>query len=143
MGKSHKSRKNASEGQRQTAQSYNSASTANWNSTSACRTLEDDGFTQCRLPATDGNPKIDRCRVHHQQFQILCAKYKEASKLVDEVKGGYDIPTKDEIAGYEDVHAISEKARWMRKYLEAIRVEKTGREIHMRRFFPKGGRVAR
>ncbi|KAH7870590.1 uncharacterized protein C8R40DRAFT_632510 [Lentinula edodes] len=61
-------------------------------------------------------------------------KYKEASKFVDETKSGREMPTKELIAGYTDVASILEKARWMRKYLEAIRIERTGRG----RFCAKG-----
>lgn len=143
MGKGHKSKKNANKGKGKPVQKHDGAeSSPNTGPTTVitCRTLEEDEVTQCLLLATDGYPEHDRCRLHHKQYRTLHAKYKEASKIVDEVKAGNEIPTKDEIARYKDVHGTSEKARWIRKYLEAIRVEKTGREIHTRRFFGKGER---
>lgn len=103
-----------------------------------CLTLEEDGITRCGQPATEGHPKLDRCKVHHQQYRTLHKKYKDASKVVDDVKDGTELPTKEQIGRYTDWHAALEKARWVRKYLEAIRVEKVGREIHQKRFFLKG-----
>ncbi|KAJ3861324.1 hypothetical protein EV359DRAFT_84438 [Lentinula novae-zelandiae] len=66
-------------------------------------------------------------------------KYKEAGKFVDETKSGREMPTKERIAGYTNVTSTLEKARWMRKYLEAIRIERAGRGLHMRRFFALKG----
>lgn len=143
MGKGHKSKKKATKGKGRPAE--NTDFTASSSTASAariiCRTLEEDEVTQCSLPATDGHPQPERCKVHHKQYRTLCAKYKKASELVDEVKGSNTIPTKEDIERYSNAHQTLEKARWMRKYVEAIRVEKTGREIHMRRFFPKGERA--
>jgi hypothetical protein len=65
-------------------------------------------------------------------------KYKEAAKLVDDIKEGHSIPTPAQIAGYSKVGLTLEKARFMRQYVEAIRVERVGRDIHGRRFFLKG-----
>lgn len=103
-----------------------------------CLTLEEDGITQCGQLPTEGDPKSDRCKVHHRQYLTLCKKYKEASKDVDDVRNGAKLLTKEQICRYTDWNAALEKARWVREYLEAIRVEKTGREIHQKRFFLKG-----
>ena len=65
-------------------------------------------------------------------------KYKKAAKLVDDIKQGQSIPTPAQIAGYNKVGLALEKARFMRQYVEAIRVERAGRDIHGRRFFLKG-----
>ncbi|KAG8216313.1 hypothetical protein J3R82DRAFT_6380 [Butyriboletus roseoflavus] len=102
-----------------------------------CLTLEEDEITRCGQLATEGYPKPERCKVHHGQYRILYKKYKEASKVVDDVKGGADLPVKEQIGRYTDWHAALEKSRWVRKYLEAIRVEKAGRHIHQKRFFLK------
>lgn len=103
-----------------------------------CFTLEEDEITRCGQSASEGYPKPDRCKVHHGQYRILCRKYKDASKIVDEIKNGAELPTEVQIGRYGDLHMALEKARWVRKYLEAIRVEKTGREIHQKRFFLEG-----
>jgi hypothetical protein len=66
-------------------------------------------------------------------------KYKDASKVVDDVKSGRQLPTKQDIERYTNLDTTLEKIRWLRKYLESIRVERTGRDIHQRRFFLKGG----
>ena len=103
-----------------------------------CLTLEEDELTRCGQPATAGHPKPSRCKVHHGQYRVLYKKYKDASTVVDKVKHKAKLPTKEQIGRYTDWRAALEKARWVRKYLEAIRVEKTGREIHQKRFFLKG-----
>lgn len=103
-----------------------------------CFTLDEDAITRCDQPATEGHPKPERCKVHHGQYRILYKNYKDASKVVDQVKHGSELPKKEQIGRYTDWHAVLEKERWVRKYLEAIRVEKTGREIHQKRFFLKG-----
>lgn len=105
-----------------------------------CLTLEEDELTRCGQPATEGYPKPDRCKAHHGQYRVLYKKYKDASTVVDEVKHEAELPTKEQIGRYTDWRAALGKARWVRKYLEAIRVEKTGREIHQKRFFLKGKR---
>ncbi|KAG8216307.1 hypothetical protein J3R82DRAFT_6373 [Butyriboletus roseoflavus] len=102
-----------------------------------CLTLEEDEITRCGQVATQGYPKPERCKVHHGQYRVMYKKYKEASKVVDDVKGSANLPTKEQIGRYTDWHAALEKSRWVRKYLEAIRVEKAGRHIHQRRFFLK------
>ncbi|KAJ3934254.1 MAG: hypothetical protein NXY57DRAFT_1111682 [Lentinula lateritia] len=100
-----------------------------------CETLDEDEITRCGLPVEDGNI---RCKVHQTQYRKMYIKYKEAGKFVDETKSGREMPTKERIAGYTNVTSTLEKARWMRKYLEAIRIERAGRGLHMRRFFAKG-----
>ncbi|KAG8220649.1 hypothetical protein J3R82DRAFT_2917 [Butyriboletus roseoflavus] len=102
-----------------------------------CLTLEGDDITRCGQIATEGHPNPERCKVHHGQYYVLYNKYKDASKVVDDIKGGAELPTKEQIGRYTDWHAALEKARWVRTYLEAIRVEKTGRDIHLKRFFLK------
>jgi hypothetical protein len=67
----------------------------------------------------------------------MTKRYKDASLIVDKMRKGSKISSKAEISGYTDFHLAPQKARWMRQYVEAIRVEKTGREIHHRRFFLK------
>lgn len=105
-----------------------------------CLTLVEDEITRCGQLATEGHPKPDRCKVHHGQYRTMYKKYKDASKIVDDIKDGGELPAKEQIGQYTDWHAALEKARWVRKYLEAIRVEKAGREIHQKRFFLKGER---
>lgn len=104
----------------------------------ACQTLDEDEITRCGKPATKGYPVVERCKEHYHQYRKLYVKYKQASKIVDEMRDGDSIPTKEQIISYATLGITLEKARWVRKYLEAIRVEKTGREIHSRRFFLKG-----
>ncbi|KAG2143585.1 hypothetical protein DEU56DRAFT_242494 [Suillus clintonianus] len=99
-----------------------------------CLTLEEDEMTRCNRPATEG---FERCEVHQAQYCTMYKKYKDASKVVDDIKSGREIPTKEQIQRYTDSHATLEKARWLRKYLESIRVERTGRNIHQKRFFLK------
>jgi len=103
-----------------------------------CLTLLEDEITRCCQPATDGHPKPERCKEHHAQYRTLYKKYKEASKVVDEVKGSAELPTRGEIGRYTDLHAVLEKVSWVCDYLEAIRVEKAGREIHQKLFFMEG-----
>ncbi|KAJ3851104.1 hypothetical protein EV368DRAFT_74789 [Lentinula lateritia] len=100
-----------------------------------CETLDEDEITRCGLPVEDGNI---RCKVHQTQYRKMYIKYKEAGKFVDETKSGREMPTKERITGYTDVASTLEEARWMRQYLEAIQIERTGRGLHMRRFFAKG-----
>jgi hypothetical protein len=103
-----------------------------------CLTLDEDEVTRCGKPATKGHPQVERCRAHHAQYQKMYIKYKAASEIVENTKREGALPTKDQIDRSTDVHALLKKARWVRKYLNAIRVEKSGREIHSRRFFLKG-----
>ncbi|KAF9235400.1 hypothetical protein BU15DRAFT_32467, partial [Melanogaster broomeanus] len=102
-----------------------------------CFTLEEDEMTRCGRPATERYPKLERCKAHHGQHRIMYQKYKDASKVVDAVKQGGEPPTKEQINRYTDWRAALEKARWVRKYVEALRVERAGRDIHQRRFFLK------
>jgi hypothetical protein len=102
-----------------------------------CLTLDEDGETRCSQPPTKGWPKPERCEMHHGQYQKMTKKYKDASKYVDLIHGGSEIPTLDKIKTFTDLRSTSEKAQWMKKYVEAIRDEKTGREIHHKRFFLK------
>ncbi|KAG2744884.1 hypothetical protein P692DRAFT_201105309, partial [Suillus brevipes Sb2] len=55
----------------------------------------------------------------------------------DNIKSGRELPTKEQILRYTDLHFTLDKARWVRKYLESIRVERTGRNMHQKRFFLK------
>ena len=86
-----------------------------------CLTLEEDEKTQ---PPTHGSPP-ERCETHHGQYCKMTKRYNDASKI----RKGSIIPTKAEISGYADFHSALQKARWIRQYVEAIRVEKIGREI--------------
>ncbi|KAG2143586.1 hypothetical protein DEU56DRAFT_242503 [Suillus clintonianus] len=105
--------------------------------TISCLTLEDE-TTRCNQPATEGFPHPERrCKVHQAQYLTMYKKYMNASKDVDNIRSGGEIPTKEQIQLYTDLHATLEKACWVRKYLESIRVERTGRNIHQRRFFLK------
>ncbi|KAJ7853261.1 hypothetical protein B0H13DRAFT_2083082 [Mycena leptocephala] len=90
-----------------------------------CSTLLDDEVTRCPATPTHGNP-IERCRVHHEQYQTMTKRYKQAQKFVDETLGGALIPTKEEILGYTSGPTVLEKARLMKKYVNAIREERTG-----------------
>ncbi|KAG1769115.1 hypothetical protein EV702DRAFT_1142374 [Suillus placidus] len=99
-----------------------------------CSTLEEDETTRCNQPATEG---FERCEVHQAQYRTMYKKYKDASKVVDDIKSGRELPTKEQIQRYTDLHLTLDKARWVRIYLESIRVERTGRGIHQRRFFLK------
>ncbi|KIK36601.1 hypothetical protein CY34DRAFT_94074, partial [Suillus luteus UH-Slu-Lm8-n1] len=92
-------------------------------------------MTRCNQPAEEG---FERCEVHQAQYCTLCAKYKEASEIVDNIKSGRELPTKEQIQRYTDLHLTLEEARWVREYLKSIRVERIGRTIHQNRFFLKG-----
>ncbi|KAF8056631.1 hypothetical protein FPV67DRAFT_1729807 [Lyophyllum atratum] len=102
-----------------------------------CQTLEEDEMTRCSEAATEGRFTPERCRVHQSQYRTLYKKYKEASLVVDRIEQSKTIPTKEQVDQYTDLHVVPEKTRWLREYLEAIRVERTGRDIHQRRFFLK------
>jgi hypothetical protein len=107
------------------------------NPSGQCSTLLEDEVTRCSEIPTHGNP-VERCRVHHGQYQTMTKKYKEAQKFVDETLAGALIPSKEDVLGYTSVPAILEKARLLKRYVNAIRDERTGREIHHNRFFMKG-----
>ncbi|KAF9473999.1 hypothetical protein BDN70DRAFT_866830 [Pholiota conissans] len=102
-----------------------------------CMTLDEDEITRCGNPATNGHPRPERCKLHHKQYKKMYGKYKDASKIVDEVEKEGKIPTKIQIEDYTDVAVILDQRRYLKRYIEAIRVERTGREIHGRRFFLK------
>ncbi|KAJ6617713.1 hypothetical protein B0H10DRAFT_2176390 [Mycena sp. CBHHK59/15] len=101
-----------------------------------CSTLLDDEMTRCPETPTHGRP-VERCRVHHEQYLTMTKKYKEAQLIVDETLAGSLLPTKDEVLAYTSVPIILEKARLVKKYVNAIREERMGREIHHTRFFLK------
>jgi len=104
----------------------------------ACQTLDEDEITRCGQPATEGYPTPERCRVHYAQYRTMYKKYKDASKVVDQIKQGGEIPGKDAIDRYTNVSQLLEKSRLVKEYVEAIRIERTGRVIHSKRFFLKG-----
>jgi hypothetical protein len=103
-----------------------------------CLTLDEDEITRCGNPATEGYPEVERCKPHHAQYRTMYTKYKAASKIVENTKREGNLPAKVQIDRSTDIHSLLKQARWARKYLEAIRVERSGREIHSRRFFLKG-----
>jgi hypothetical protein len=71
---------------------------------SQCRTLGEDEMTRCNQPATDGFPKKERCKKHQAQYRTMYKKYKDASKIVDELKN--DIPDQAQIDQYNDVSSL-------------------------------------
>ncbi|KAJ7674352.1 hypothetical protein B0H17DRAFT_1161752 [Mycena rosella] len=102
---------------------------------SQCSTLLEDE-TRCAEVPTHGYP-IERCRVHHEQYRTMTKRYKEAQKFVDDTLAGALIPSKEDVLTYTSIPTIMEKARLLKKYVIAIREERTGREIHHNRFFLK------
>lgn len=102
-----------------------------------CRTLEEDQATPCGKPATEGYPCPERCKVHQKQYRTMYFKYKEAANHVDEVKQSGSISTTHEIGLYNKLEVVLKKINFVRKYIEAVRVERTGRRIHGSRFFLK------
>ena len=104
---------------------------------SQCHTLDEDEITRCDQPATEGYPHPERCKVHQEQYRTMYMKYKEAAKLVDEVKQSDSIPSEGQIERYVDLDKVLIKIKYVRKYIESIRIEKTGRDLHGRRFFLK------
>lgn len=99
-----------------------------------CLTIEADGATRCHKIPPHGDL---RCRMHQKQYRTMTKRYKDASKIVDEMETS-ELPTFSQIATYNGLAETKRKASWMRRYAEAIRVEKTGREVHSKRFFLKG-----
>ncbi|KAJ7192654.1 hypothetical protein GGX14DRAFT_594242 [Mycena pura] len=94
-------------------------------------------MTRCSETPTHGTP-IERCRAHHEQYCAMTKGYKEAQKFVDDTFNDALIPTQEDIASYTSVSTIStilEKAQMMKKYVNAIREEMAGRDVHHRRFF--------
>ncbi|KAF9039630.1 hypothetical protein BDZ89DRAFT_1035257 [Hymenopellis radicata] len=100
----------------------------------ACSTLLDDEITRCPDKPTHGRP-VQRCELHHRQYQIMTRDYKQAQAEADSQVN--EIPTLGDIATYSATHEVVEKARIARKYLKDIRKERAGRDIHHRRFFLK------
>jgi hypothetical protein len=94
-------------------------------------------MTRCSAPPTHGNP-IERCGVHHEQYQTMTRRYKEAQAFVDKTFAGALIPTNEDVLGYTSLPTVLEKARLVKNYVNAIREERTGRDIHHTRFFLKG-----
>jgi hypothetical protein len=68
----------------------------------------------------------------------MTQKYKLASEKVDQIAKSKKLPSSQGIQAYRTYAVALEAARWVREYLEAIRSERTGREIHHSRFFLKG-----
>ncbi|KAJ7575597.1 hypothetical protein C8J56DRAFT_974927 [Mycena floridula] len=103
-----------------------------------CTTLleDDDLETRCSNIPTHGTP-VERCSVHHKQYMDTTKKYKSAQRFVDETFSASSLPTKDDVAGSTDVHVLWEKARLLKRYIKAIREERTGRELHHKRFIVK------
>lgn len=100
-----------------------------------CNTLEEDEIERCSRPIEHSG----RCRLHHSQYCKLTQKYKEASKAVDQILSN-GIPSKESINKYKDIDRTKKAAGQIRRYLEALRVERMGRDLHHRRFFLKGQR---
>ncbi|KAJ7155155.1 hypothetical protein C8R46DRAFT_1227108 [Mycena filopes] len=80
-----------------------------------CSTLLEDEITRCSEAPTHGR-RVERCRVHHEQYCTMT--------------------TRDH-GLYSSVSEVLEKARLLKDYVNAIRQERTGREIHHNRFFLK------
>ncbi|KIO10499.1 hypothetical protein M404DRAFT_13717 [Pisolithus tinctorius Marx 270] len=97
-----------------------------------CLTFQVDEETLCWRPATQGYPP--RCDVHRGQFQILYKRYADASKEVDQIKWGRQLPASEQIRRYTDWSTVLEKARLVRQYIDAIRIETEGSLLHARRF---------
>lgn len=73
--------------------------------------IEADGKTRCpNIPTTSspGSPPT-RCRKHHKQYRTMCKAYKDASRIVDEMEMD-ELPSKHQIASYEDVELTTKKA---------------------------------
>lgn len=68
----------------------------------------------------------------------MTKRYKDAQNFVDETLAGSLIPTKADVLACESIPIILEKARLLKKYVNAIREERMGRDIHHKRFFLKG-----
>ncbi|KAJ7067297.1 hypothetical protein C8F01DRAFT_1342069 [Mycena amicta] len=96
-----------------------------------CLTLLEDEMTRCGAPAVG-----DRCLVHTGQYQKMTRAYKEAQKFVDSTFDA-TLPTKDAISAETSIPILLDKARTMKEYVNAIRKERTGRELHHKRFFLK------
>ncbi|KAJ7788010.1 hypothetical protein B0H14DRAFT_2950613 [Mycena olivaceomarginata] len=101
-----------------------------------CSTLLDDEMTRCTEIPTHGNP-LERCHIHHEQYRTMTKRYKEAQKFVDETFAGALIPSKEDVQNYTSIPTILEQACLVKKYVNAIREERAGRDIHHKRFFLK------
>ena len=101
--------------------------------TSQCQALEADEKTRCSKTPLK---KKYHCAIHHAQYQTLTKKYKEAQGVVDSMEG---IPrlSDEDIAGLGDMKRLQTEYARMRVLQDAVRVEKTGRELHHKRFFLK------
>jgi transcriptional accessory protein Tex/SPT6 len=95
-------------------------------------------MTHCTEIPTHGNP-LERCHIHHEQYRTMTKRYKEAQKFVDETFAGALIPSKEDVQNYTSIPTILEQARLVKKYVNAIREERAGRDIHHKRFFLKSG----
>ncbi|KAJ7146613.1 hypothetical protein C8R44DRAFT_973341 [Mycena epipterygia] len=111
-------------------------STSGPRTSAKCSTLLDDEMTRCSEIPTHGSP-VERCRVHDEQYRTMTKRYKDAQKFVDETLGGSLIPTKADVLAYTSIPIILAKARLLKKYVNAIREERMGRDIHHKRFFLK------
>ncbi|KAJ7023110.1 hypothetical protein C8F04DRAFT_970505 [Mycena alexandri] len=101
-----------------------------------CSTLLDDEMTRCTEIPTHGNP-LQRCHMHHEQYRTMTKRYKEAQKFVDDTFAGALMPSKEDVQNYTSIPTILEQARLVKKYVNAIREERAGRDIHHKRFFLK------
>ncbi|KAJ7040005.1 hypothetical protein C8F04DRAFT_948977, partial [Mycena alexandri] len=77
------------------------------------------------------------CHMHREQYRTMTKRYKEAQKFVDETFAGALIPSKEDVQNYTSIPTIVEQARLVKKYVNAIREERAGRDIHHKRFFLK------
>ncbi|KAJ7067304.1 hypothetical protein C8F01DRAFT_1051765 [Mycena amicta] len=96
-----------------------------------CLTLLEDEVTRCGEPAVG-----DRFPVHAGQYRKMTASYKAAQKFVDSTFDAA-LPTKDAVSAETSIPILLDHARMVKKYVNAIREERTGRDIHHKRFFLK------
>jgi len=99
-----------------------------------CLTLEEDEITRCGQPA---DKRSNRCQVHQAQYRTTYLRYKEASKLAEELKRTRGIPSKNEIDAYNKFGPIVRNLDHVRRYCELVLIETIGRDTHGRRFFLK------
>ncbi len=105
--------------------------------TSQCQALEPDEKTRCISIPLKG---LYHCAIHHPQYQRLTKRYKEAQGVVDGMEGT-PLPSTEEIARIKDMRKLQAEYGRMRILQDAVRVEKTGREVHHTRFFLKSETV--
>ncbi|KAF6753662.1 hypothetical protein DFP72DRAFT_1010447 [Ephemerocybe angulata] len=104
--------------------------------TSLCSTLEEDQITRCTRNATFGQPEQpDRCWEHFNEHYLHYTKYKDAQKKAARLIGGREMLTDGEIAKCMSREEVIRNMAWVSKYVKAIGIEKTEREIHSKRFF--------